>query len=307
MKRRRPRAVPERIEWYEGSRLTRRDLVDAIEHEARMLELHVRAVHDTHGIALGLGVALAAGAKAVVVQPGLAYGCRGASVLLAAATTLDAPPMSTSGTRFDLVLVAAQPTRACAQPEMDCTGARVPARASLRWRPADDDVRCTCDIPDDAIELGRFVRSPAGTLTGPDNTRRRVVRGLVRPHVASGVTAPGALTWTQGASDLVASIDTSAAGFTTTPVYLAQIASSTAWTGALVAPFVSIAQPSPTRFNVHLSIAAKPPALVLLFAQLDLAKELSIAWTGVESAVGCTGGLPFAASLLAGTKLGLFT
>ena len=306
--KRRPRAVPERIRWYEGSRLTRRDLADAIEHEARMLELHVRAMHDTHGIALGLGVALAAGARSVVVQPGLAYSCRGASVLLHAATTLDAPPMSVTGTRFDLVLVAAQPAGACAQSQLDCTGARVNARASLRWRPADDDAaRCTCDVPDDAIELGRFARSSAGTLAGPDNARRRAVRGLVRPHVASGVTAPGALTWAQGAGDLVASIDTSAAGFTTTPVYLAQIASPTPWTSGLVAPFVSIGQASPTRFNVHLSIAAKPPALVLLFAQLDLARELSIAWTGVESAVGCTGGLPLAASLLAGTSLGIFT
>ncbi len=306
--KRRPRAVPERIRWYEGSRLTRRDLAGAIEHEARLLELHVRAAHDTHGVALGLGVALAAGAKAVVVQPGLAYSCRGASVLLHAATTLDAPPMRASGTRFDLLLVAAQSSGACAQPQLDCTGARVRARASLHWRSADDDdARCACDIPDDAIELGRFVRSSAGTLAGPDNTRRRVVRGLVRPHVASGVTAPGALAWAQGASDLVASIDTTAAGFTTTPVYLAQIASPTPWVSGLVAPFVSVGQASPTRFNVHLSIAAKPPSLVLLFAQLDLAKELSIAWTGVESAIGCTGGLPLAASLLAGTTLGIFT
>lgn len=305
--RRRPRVVPERIHWHEGSRLTRRDLADAIEHEARMLELHVRAVHDTFGVALGLGVALAAGAKAVVVQPGLAYGCRGASVLLPAATTIATPPASVAGTRFDLVLVAARPPRACAEPELDCTGAPVHARASLRWRAVDDDAACDCDIPDDTIELGRFVRSPAGVLTGPDNARRRVVRGLARPHVASGVAAPGALAWTQGASDLVASIDTSAAGFTTTPVYLAQIASPTPWVSGLVAPFVSVGQASPTRFNVHLSIAAKPPSLVLLFAQLDLAKELSIAWTGVESAIGCTGGLPLAASLLAGTTLGIFT
>jgi hypothetical protein len=305
--KRRPRAVPERIHWYDGSRLTRRDLAAAIEYEARMLELHVRGVHDTHGIAFGLGVALAAGARAVVVQPGLAYGCRGASVVLGAATTLEAPPASVAGTRFDLVLVAAQVIGACAQPELDCTGARIPARASLRWRADDDDTRCDCDTPDDAIELGRFVRSPAGALAGPDDARRRTVRGLVRPHVASGTTVPGALTWTQGSSDLVASIDTSAAGFTTTPVYLVGISSPTPWQGGLVAPFVSVAQATPTRFNVHLSIAAKPPSLVLLFAQLDLAKELSIAWTGVESAIGCTGGLPLAASLLAGTKLGIFT
>ena len=305
--KRRPHAALERIHWYEGSRLTRRDLAAVIEHEARMLELHVRSVHDTHGVALGLGVALAPGARAVIVQPGLAYGCRGASVVLSAATTLDAPPASVTGSRFDLVLVAEQPAGACAQPQLDCNGARVRAPASLRWRAADDDAPCDCGIPDDAIELGRFVRSPAGVLAGPDNTRRRIVRGLVRPHVASGTTAAGALVWSQGASDLVASIDTSAAGFTTTPVYLAQIASPTPWLGGLVAPFVSVGQASPTRFTVHLSIAAKPPALVLLFAQLDLAKELSITWTGVESAVGCTGGPSLAASLLAGAKLGIIT
>jgi hypothetical protein len=305
--KRRPRAVPERIHWYEGSQLTRRDLADAIEHEARMLELHVRAVHDTHGIAFGLGVGLAAGARAVVVQPGLAYGCRGASVLLHSVATLDTPPASTVGTRFDLVLVAARASSGCAAPELDCTGARIAARASLRWRAADDDERCDCDVPDDAIDLGRFVRTSAGALTGPDNARRRHVRGLVRPHVASGVTAPGSLTWAQGTSDLVASIDTGAAGFTTTPVYLVQVSSPTPWTGGLVAPFVSVGQASPSRFNVHLSIAAKPPSFVPLFAQIALAKELSIAWTGVESAIGCGGGLSLAASLLAGSKLGIFT
>lgn len=304
--KRRPRAVPERIHWYEGSRLTRRDLADAIEHEARMLELHVRAVHDTFGVALGLGVTLASAGKAVVVQPGLGYTRRGASVLLHSVTTLAAPSPNVEGNRFDLVLVAASAPSPCKSPELDCTGARIAAHASLRWRNADDE-RCNGDVFDDAIELGRFVRSSAGTLTGPDNVRRSHVRGLVRPHVASGVTAPGALKWAQGASDLVASIDTSAAGFTTTPVYLAGIASQTPWQGGLVAPFVSVGQASPTRLNVHLSIAAKPPALVLLFAQIDLAKELSIAWTGVESASECGGGLPLAASLLAGSSRGLFT
>jgi hypothetical protein len=303
----RPRALPERIAWYEGSRLTHRDLADAIEHEARLLELHVRALHDTYGIAAGLTTALAAGARAVVVQPGLAYTCRGASVLLHAVTTIAAPPPSVAGTRFDLVLVAAPVPSGCASPALDCTGARIPARARLRWRSLDDDDRCDCDVPDDAVHLGRFMRSGAGTLAGPDASHRRIVRALARPHVASGRTAPGALTWTTGTSDLVAPIDTSAAGFTTTPVYLASLASPSPWTGGLVAPFLSIGQATPTRFNVHLSIAAKPPALVLLFTQLDLAKELSISWTGVESAVGCSGGLPLAAALLGGSHLGFFT
>jgi len=301
-----PRALPQRIEWFEGSGLTHRDLADAVAHEARMLELHVRAIHDTFGIAIGLTTAVVAGARAVTVQPGLAYGCRGVSLVLYTATTIAAPPPSVAGSLFDLELEAARAQSGCRSPEVDCSGARIPNRDRLHWRAVDDARRCHWDDAGDRVHLGRFVRSTAGTLTGPDDGFRRRVRGLVRPHVVSGLTAPGTLTWAQGTSDLVAAIDTSAAGFTTTPVYLATIASPTPWTGGLVAPFVSVAQATPTRFNVHVSIAAKPPALVLLFTQLDLAKELSISWTGVENAVGCSGGLSLAAALLAGSHLGLF-
>jgi hypothetical protein len=301
-----PRALPQRIEWFEGSRLTHRDLADAIAHEARMLELHVRALHDTWGIAMGLTTAVATGARDVMVQPGLAYGCRGLSLVLYSATTIAAPPPSVAGSLFDLELEAAPALPGCRSPETDCMGTRIPNRDRLCWRAVDDARRCDCDDAGDHVHLGRFVRSAAGTLTGPDNGFRRRVRGLVRPHVVSGLTAPGALTWSQGTSDLVAAIDTSAAGFTTTPVYLATIASPTPWTGALVAPFVSVGQATPTRFNVHVSIAAKAPALVLLFTQLDLVKELSISWTGVENAVGCSGGLSLAGVLLGGSNLGLF-
>jgi hypothetical protein len=285
MKRPQPRARPERIAWFEGSRLTRRDLADAIEHEARMLELHVRAAHDTEGIASGLTTSLSADRRTVTVQPGLAYSCRGASVLLHAPASIAAPPASMKGTRFDLVL----------------------ADATLRWSAADDASGCDCAVPGDAIHLGRFTRTSSGTLVGPDNQRRRAVRGLVRPHVASGVTAPGALLWQQGVADLHARIDTSAAGFTTTPVYLASIASPSPWTGNLVAPFISVGQGTPTHFDVHVLIAAKSPALVLLFAQLAVVKELAISWTGVESAVGCSGGPSLSAVLLPGITTGVFT
>ncbi|MDB4881873.1 MAG: hypothetical protein JWL95_639 [Gemmatimonadetes bacterium] len=300
---RHPRALPQRIEWFEGSRLSRRDLADAIQHEARMLELHVRATHDTEGIAFGLTAVLSADARSVTVQPGLAYTCRGASVLLHSPTVIAAPPLGVPGNRFDLVLVGAAPP-SCGAPTLDCTGARIPVRATLRWIAVEEERGCTCTDRDDVIYIGRFVRTPSGALAGPDNARRRAVRGLTRPHVASGATAPGALAWQQGTMDLSAQIDTSVAGFTTAPVYLASIASPTPWLGGLVAPFVSVGQATPTHFTVHLMIAAKPPAIVLLFAQLALVKELSISWTGVESAVGCSDGGVLYTALLPGITIG---
>lgn len=307
MKARNPRARPERIAWFEGSRLTRRDLADAIEHEARMLDLHVRATHDTEGIASGLATTLSADGRTVTVQPGLAYSCRGASVLLHAPASIGAPPASTPGARFDLVLVSAAPAPGCGAPALDCTGARIPVHARLRWSAADDGPGCECDVPDDAIHLGRFTRTSGGTLVGPNNEHRRTVRGLVRPHLASGVTAPGALVWQQGSADLFARVDTSAAGFTTAPVYLVSLASPLPWTGNLVAPFLSVGGATPTGFDVHVVIAAKPPALVLLFAQIGLMKELSFSWTGVESAVGCSGGPGLSALLVPGLITGVFT
>jgi len=292
---RHPRPRPQRIAWSDDSRLTHRDLAEAVEHEARMLELHVRAVHDTHGIAFGLTTALGADQRSVTVQRGLAYTCRGASVILPAAVSIAAPPPGLAGGVFDLVLVPARATSQCGSPDVDCAGDRVRARSHLEWASIDEQGRCACD--DDAVHVGRFARAAAGTLTGPDNTRRRAVRGLTRPHVASGVTAPGSLDWQQGSADLYAGVDTSAAGFTTAPVYLASVASPLPWSGGLAAPFVSVGQSAPTHFNVHIMIAAKPPALSLLFAQIDVAKELAIAWIGVEDAVGCAGGPSLYATL----------
>jgi hypothetical protein len=285
-----PRPQPQRIAWFDGSALTHRDLADAIEHEARMLELHVRAVHDTFGIAFGLTTSLSTDRRSVVVQRGLAYTCRGASLVMLQSATIAAPPASMSGAAFDLVLMRATPPAACAIPEVDCAGARIRAHATLQWLSVDDASthRCACGAPDDAVHLGRFTRS-GHTLSTPDNSPRRGVHAPIRPHVVSGLTRPGALTWKQSNYDLYAEVDTSAGGFTGSPAYFVSIASPLPWSGGLVAPFVSVGQATATHFNVHVMIVAKPPAFSLLFAQIDLLEELSLSWTGVESAVGCSG------------------
>ena len=253
-----------------------------------MLALHVRTVHDTYGIAFGLTTTLAPDTRAVIVQPGLAYTCRGASVFVDSVTTIVAPHASSAGTRFDLVLVPANTAMSCGEPAYDCNHEPAFVSASLRWISAEPSRACACKDHDDAVQLGRFVRSTSGILAGPDTAQRRSVRGLVRPHIVSGVTKSGALVWQQGAPDLFAQVDTSAAGFTSTPVYLVSLAKPTPWSGGLSGPFISVGQSSPTHFNVHLIIAAQPPAIALIFAMMDAIKALTFSWTGVESTVGCT-------------------
>ncbi|MEP6733593.1 MAG: hypothetical protein ABJE10_23305 [bacterium] len=298
-----PRPLPQRISWFEGSRLAHRDLADAVEHEARMLELHVRTIHDTWGIAFGLTTALSTDKRSVVVQRGLAYTCRGASVFLVAPTTLPAPLPSVSGVVFDLVITKARQLVGCETPALDCNYNRIPSRATLMWVPVDAKQPCTCDVSDDAVHLGRFTRNGAGLLTGPDNSFRRNVRALVRPHVASGVTRAGALTWNNGTADLIAQVDTSAAGFTTTPVYLASLATSTTWPKGFVAPFVGVTAATPTSFTLHLTFAAQPPAFVPIFAMKAQIDALTFSWVGIESAIGCTDALILITAVL--TPLGV--
>jgi hypothetical protein len=286
-----PRALPQRIAWFEGSRLARRDLADAVEHEARMLELHVRTVHDTWGIAFGLTTALGKDLRSVVVQPGLAYTCKGASVFVITPTTIPAPLPSIAGTVFDLLLIKARQLTNCESPALDCDYSRIPLRATLAWSVVGANQKCACQVPDDAVHLGRFTRSVTGTLGGPDTSLRRGVRGLVRPHVASGITRSGTLTWNGGTADLIAQVDTSAGGFTTTPVYLASIDTPTTWPKGLVAPLVNVSSSTPTTFTLHLTFAAQPPAFAPIFAMMDEINALTFSWVGVESAIGCTDAL----------------
>ncbi len=91
-----------RVTWAEGSRLTKRDLADAIAHEARMLELHVATMHGAWGIASGLRILIGADLRSVRVSPGSAYTARGEAVVVVDTITVPAP--AGAGATFDLLL-----------------------------------------------------------------------------------------------------------------------------------------------------------------------------------------------------------
>jgi hypothetical protein len=303
-----PHPVPalHRLAYAEGARLAERDLRDLVAYERRLLELHVRALHDTWGVALGLRLALSNDRRRVLVSPGVAYTCRGEALALPSGTTTE-PPADTSPPQpgpasraVDLVLGAAPtPEGGPCERVATCTGEHAAlAPGAVRWvyarlRPSapavlGEDVRLGEEVP-----LGRFARAADGTLTGPDLSVRRAARGLVRPHVAFGITRPGEVTLTASAYDVWGHVDTTAGAFGGTPHYFASVSPLPP---AAIGPFVSVTGATPRRFTIRLALATDPPipASGLLPEVAAMLDGLTVRWVGVESTTGCP---PAAASL----------
>lgn len=294
---RRPPPPLARVAFFDGVPLAHGDLRDVVAHEARMLALHVLGAHRTWGIAIGLAATLDAARRAVHVSSGAAF-TRTGEVLAIAATNVPAPIEPTPGEprpTFDLLLRAAPPAPAACTRSLACDGAALPVpRVELRWVRAHtlasgatllgDDVAPGTDIP-----ITRAVREPDGRLTGPDGSERRLVRGLVRPHVASGVTRVGQLDWTVGTIDVSASVDTSAGGFGTVPVYQATLGGVAAGAGALVGPWLHVEQATARSFTAHLVAGASPaqPMSAILEQLLGSVRTATISWIGVETTHGC--------------------
>lgn len=275
-----------RVAWAEGSRLTHRDLADAIEHESRMLALHVVAMHGTWGIALGLRLSIGGDLHSVRLTAGGAYTARGESVVVAESMMVQGPA-GASGV-YDLLISPATARTECTRDVLPACAARTRTDAPvLRWVAASpfglgEGVRLGREIP-----IGRVACAADGTLSGVDYSQRRTVTSLARPHVASGVALPGRVAWHAQNIGLYAKIDTDSAGFTSTPVYYATIGSDPPWPAQLVGPFLAIANPTATSFTVRLTFGAVTGAASSLFSLLEHAAEVDLRWIGVEAASGC--------------------
>ena len=300
----RPTPPPERLTYHEGARLLTRDLRDLVSYERRLLGLHVAALHDTWGVALGLG--LAASGQQALVAPGVAYTGHGEAIALGE-TALDVPALPPGQARatFDLVLRAApEPDgRACERLPV-CTGEISPARAAqVRWVAAvpsagappllSESVRLGEEVP-----LGRFERVGA-TVAGPDYSTRRAARPLTRPHVAFGRVRLGDADWKVGLYDVHADIDTSAGGFGGRPHYFASVASARTLDPRVIGPFLSISDATATRFALRIVFAKPPtPAQLILSAVYRWLDETTVAWVGVEPTLGCSPALGLTALTL---------
>ncbi|MBK5189807.1 MAG: hypothetical protein JJD97_16305 [Gemmatimonadaceae bacterium] len=167
----------------------------------------------------------------------------------------------------------------------ECVGRTRTHGPALRWVAASpfglgEGAQLGAEIP-----IGRVTRATGGTLSGVDYSQRRTVTSLARPHVVSGVALPGRVIWRVQSIGLYATIDTDAAGFTTTPVYYACIGNDPPWPRQLVGPLVGIADQTATSFTARLTFGA--PSGTAAFPLLAHAAKVELRWIGVETASGC--------------------
>lgn len=286
----------DRVAFHEGGRLAAADLQDAFDRETTQRALHVQAVHQTFGIALGLEIGLPIEdgetvTDAVEVGSGVAYDCFGRLILLSETRRLHLPPPVAGGegeALYDLT-AAHEPTLAadgCAP-----AGLRRQERPRFRWHPARraetlaETVRLGEELP-----LGRFTlqRDDSGrwqALPAIDPRFRRYTQPLARPYIASGsasLTAP----WSSSRLAWTATVDTGAAAFTGAPHYFVTLTAHPLVAlerpellQQMVGPFVSIRNPGRTSFSLEVRFLSR--------FTLDDALPLSLNWVGVEATGGC--------------------
>jgi hypothetical protein len=265
-----------RVRFAQRELLRARDLAADVEAEAHWRERHVRGGHATWGVALGFAVAR--GQEGAVVGPGFAYDPCGREIVSGRARSVR-PPQSADGT-FDLVVSA--PPRAC--PAMH-------SGPAFAWR--------ALGLPlGDAVPLARFALA-GGALSAPDLSVRRGARTRAAGRVAAGVEdevfAPNVLTTLQ--------IDTTAAGFATTPHYLVTLAEPDGLGFAalgevwrwLRGPFTDVRDATPTSFVLDVRLGVHVATVGGVdFDPIGLPDDLlvRVEWIGVEAPERCEAGTP---------------
>jgi hypothetical protein len=214
------------------------DFRDQQSIESQLRAWHNRALHNTFGVAPGIGDGLAVSLdetnNQVVVEPGLAYDCFGRELLLQRRKSVLLP----SEVDEMLLLIRHKASRIAPQPN-DLSGVCAPEPGRLVdgdlefvWKSAKSaTVR-------DGVPIARAL--PAGNTLelDPDFTPLQS-RPLARPRIARGTTIPGATAWEvwelspnsqirDAVTSLQVRIDTSSAGFTSVderhaPAYFARL------------------------------------------------------------------------------------
>jgi hypothetical protein len=317
----------ERVRYWQGQMLRSRDFLDIEAVEAQRRWWHNRALHNAYGVAEGLKCSLVppASPAGVSVCPGVAYDVFGRELILERPLTIPFPsrPVRRSeisvSVQMSLVMRYKMPSRGLRPDEIseacwtDC-GSVAAGTVEFAWiltadLRAEDGVG-VCEV---CYSEGAFGGEVAYALVNsyvPPSTAL-----LARPLLASGTTIPGNTPWepwtvgfTGANGDSVPAaigvqtwIDTSAAGFTRVPCYLASLQGSV-WNPQRLqlvpAIFPSIADESVTGFTFRLWLQVVPsqafsrategfsfvtdPQRFFLFARQQ---KLYVSWTGCQMPV----------------------
>lgn len=299
-------ALAVRLRHYHGQRLTGVDLQDEYNHLSGMRGLHVVALHDTWGIALGFQVRLAPPGQ-IVVGPGLAYDCFGRELVLAHSRVLPGPhllvPGQTLGNEYALVMsydpgLGQRQARQELIPCEETSGPLAGEQPAFAWRQP-GTVRVGVEVPvvgvrltnggiDDALNLGI----------------RQYTQPAARPHIVAGITPREQRweLWREEQGDRIVGlqirVDTRDAGFVGTPYYLAslrglELGSTAAQTPVMV--FSSLAESSPSGFTFRIIVAlGQTPlgfessgAMERISVSRQQTPSWQVSWLGIEPVMGC--------------------
>jgi hypothetical protein len=222
-----------RVHYWQGQLLASGDLQTQLATGEELRRLHNRTVHRAYGIAIGLGAALDSGA--IQLTCGMAYDCAGRGLIVERDRTVRLP----NSVIGPMTLVLSYD----------------PAAAdgiALSWVPS------LQAQPNTQVAITRVILN-AGTVEIEPAFRSVVARPLARPHLATGTTVPGQTSWQPWTIDDVeigvqVEVDTSAAGYTTTPHYFAQAVPGQPSANFVPAWFTSIADPTPESFTLQLML-----------------------------------------------------
>jgi hypothetical protein len=250
----------ERVRFAQGQRLPAADLETALASELRHQQLHVVAAHRTWGA--GVGLRVIGGSAGAAVFPGVAYDAFGRAIVVTRVAEVPLPNELASELELDFVVAFAD-------------GCEPLPRFVI---PA--DVRPGLDVP-----LARFALEQ-GTLGMPDPTVRKGTSSVGAPRIATGHKSLE-VTIMPPDSVFSATVDTSVAGFRTTPSYVVTLAidptPEVANVGVL-GPFVSIAEPSKSAFRLDVRFGRTQPGVT---AGVTVSLPLDVTWLGVEPAPRC--------------------
>jgi hypothetical protein len=272
-----------RITYRDGQLLASADLDHEREREAYHLALHARYVHRVWGIAFGLNATLLPNAKAVHVSSGYAVDAAGCDLVLSRPLTVPVSPGAGPQTQV-LSLRCPEPCGCCGTrhgSDQDCgrpSAIRIPP-PEARWEPAEAVMPGATLILATAIVQGQTI---VGAL---DLRARRPLRPLAGgPHVARGATAAARTGWAVWSEPnhpqlgLQVTVDTSEAGFRTTPHYFASLVRDG---DVMDEPFAWIHSASSESFVLRISGQAAPWGLTETPEAAE-EKGFIASWIGIE-------------------------
>jgi hypothetical protein len=297
----------ERVRFVRGGALAARDVQDEVRGETVARELHVRALHDTWGVALGYAVGLAG--PWLVVGPGLAYDHCGRELLSSRTVALRAPRRPLEALEWIDLAVRRRADDELDRDEPLCSGGPL-EQPRFVWAVAGEVGAGEAPAPADGLRLGEAVpiarvRVSKGRIVDVSLAERRAARPSSGARVAGGSVAIELPADSTLASEL--EIDTSAANFQAVPFYFASWSIGGAAVtgplrqGDLVGPFLSISNPRAAGFTLGWRFGTVESAKL---EQAD--PGIRVDWIGVEPIRGCWPGIdPYRALAAEGLPLSL--